>query len=93
MHSSEELERDDVFATGPEGVAGRLQAGALVADGMEGVVGALIVVVGLGNWLGGPGGNPKYGWIDRNRTCQNEKINLSYLILHHDFYITINDLS
>jgi len=41
-----------------DGVVGRLQPGTIfVVGGMEGVVGALIVVVGLGNWLGGSGGN------------------------------------
>lgn len=35
---------------GPDGVVGRLMEGAMfVVDGTEGVVGALIVVVGLGN--------------------------------------------
>lgn len=44
----------------PEGVVGRLQVWPIfVVDGAEGVVGALIVVVGLGSWLGGPGGSPK----------------------------------
>lgn len=44
---------------GPDGVVGRLMEGTMfVVDGTEGVVGALIVVVGLGNWLGGPAGRP-----------------------------------
>lgn len=45
---------------GTEGVVGRLQIGTrFVVGGTEGVVGALIVVVvGLGSWLGGPGGSP-----------------------------------
>lgn len=44
---------------GPDGVVGRLMRGTMfVADGTEGVVGALIVVVGRGNWLGGPAGRP-----------------------------------
>jgi len=43
-----------LLVVGPDGVVGRLQPGMIfVVGGMEGVVGALIVVVGLGNWLGG----------------------------------------
>lgn len=47
-----------LLVVGTDGVVGRLQPGMiLVVDGMEGVLGALIVVVGLGNWLGGSGGS------------------------------------
>lgn len=47
------------IVVGAEGVVGRLQIGTIFVVGMEGVVGALIVVVvGLGSWLGGPGGSP-----------------------------------
>lgn len=48
------------IVVGAEGVVGRLQIGTIfVVGGTEGVVGALIVVVvGLGSWLGGPGGSP-----------------------------------
>lgn len=34
---------------GPDGVVGRLMGWTIFVDGTEGVVGALIVVVGLGN--------------------------------------------
>lgn len=49
------------IVAGAEGVVGRLQIGTIfVVGGTEGVVGALIVVVvGLGSWLGGPGGSPR----------------------------------
>lgn len=49
------------IVVGAEGVVGRLQIGTIfvVVGGTQGVVGALIVVVvGLGSWLGGPGGSP-----------------------------------
>lgn len=49
------------IVVGAQGVVGRLQIGTIfvVVGGTEGVVGALIVVVvGLGSWLGGPGGSP-----------------------------------
>lgn len=53
----------------PEGVVGRLQVWTIfVADGAEGVVGALIVVVGLGSWLGGPGGSPESSACECNAT-------------------------
>ena len=48
-----------------EGVVGRLRGWATPVDGPDGVVGALIVVVGRGNWLGGPAGRPgstSYRW-------------------------------
>lgn len=46
------------LAAAPEGVVGRLQVGTTLVDGgTDGVVGAL--VVGLGSWLGGPGGSPE----------------------------------
>lgn len=47
-----------LLVVGPDGVDGRLQPGTIfVVGGMEGVVGALIVVVDLGSWLGGSGGS------------------------------------
>lgn len=47
-----------LLVVGPDGVVGRLQPGTIfVVGGMEGVVGALIVVVGLGNWLDDSGGS------------------------------------
>lgn len=53
----------------PEGVVGRLQVWTIfVVDGAEGVVGALIVVVGLGSWLGGPGGSPESDTYECNTT-------------------------
>lgn len=50
-----------LLVVGPDGVVGRLQPGTMfvvVVGGMEGVVGALIVVVG--NWLGSSGGSSEY---------------------------------
>lgn len=59
MCFSTELEGGVPLVVDPEGVVGRLQVWPIfVVDGAEGVVGALIVVVGLGSWLGGPGGSP-----------------------------------
>lgn len=66
---------------GPDGVVGRLMEGTMfVVDGTEGVVGALIVVVGLGNWLGGPAGRPATFSIFNSQRVSFRGTFLSYRI-------------
>lgn len=73
-----------LVVVGPDGVVGRLQPGTIfVVEGMEGVVGALIVVVGLGNWLGGSGGSSE---SDTDKPVSRVNFSNKFFDEHGDSY-------